>query len=205
MGHPPKTRARAVSTFSMRPPLGGEQRTSEFLLGLFCVIDHTLEVDDHHRLLSDYPRVVAWRNVQDVTSFRSLFGAVIHPCCHRPRDLVAEVRGLATVRLGDRLHAGRPLPAGLERGATDCGSGDLHQLDFALVKGPHLLRQIKGLQFENLSTHWDSSFWTGKSTTSVCKAPAWPRREQTWRAVGAASLHVQGLREGDFGFGAAGG
>jgi hypothetical protein len=32
---------------------------SEFLFALFCVIDHALEVDQHHRLVSDHPSVVS--------------------------------------------------------------------------------------------------------------------------------------------------
>ena len=50
-----------------------EQRASDFLLALFCVIDHALEVDEHHRLVSHYPSIVSRRNVHDVTCFRSLF------------------------------------------------------------------------------------------------------------------------------------
>src|ERR1035441_554692 len=141
-----------------------EQRGSDFLLALFCVIDHALEVDEHHRLVSDYPSIVSRRNVYDVTCFRSLFCAVIHPCRHGSRELVAEMGGLATVRLGDRLDAGRPLPAGLERGAADCSSGDLHKLDLTLVKLPHLLRRIHALQFEFPSIHLFPPFMTEIAT-----------------------------------------
>ena len=88
--------------------------------------------------------------LRNVTSFRSHFSAVIHPGRHRPRELVAVMRGLATVRLDDRLDASRPLPAGLERSATDCASRDRHQLEMALVESSYLVRRTEAFQFETL-------------------------------------------------------
>src|ERR1035437_4006178 len=129
-----------------------------FLLALFCVVDHALKVDNYHRLISYYPSVVSWRNVEDVTGFRSPFGAVIHSCGQLAGELVAVMRGLAAIGFGDWLDARRPLPSGLEGCATDRSSGDLHKLDLALVEVSNLFGGIQALHFERRRDHGKTSF-----------------------------------------------
>src|SRR5581483_10016379 len=74
----------------------------------FRVIEHALEIHDHRLLVADDPGVVAGGEERDVAGFAVEFGAVVHFDADDAGDVILEVRRLAALCLGDRLHGGRP-------------------------------------------------------------------------------------------------
>src|SRR3954468_5802504 len=104
------------------------------------VVEHALEVDHHGGLVADHPRIVTRRQERDVARLAVELGAVVHLDAQHAGDVVLEVRRLAALGAGERLHRGRPAPAGLEHGAPDGGAADVDQLDAALGKFAHFIR-----------------------------------------------------------------
>ena len=82
-----------------------------------CVVAGAEPVDDDHRLVADDPGVVAARQRGDVAGAGDELGAVVHADREPPAHVVLEVRRLAAVGAGDRLHVVRPAPARLRRPA----------------------------------------------------------------------------------------
>src|SRR5579884_1384389 len=95
------------------------------------VAAHAGEVDDHARLISDGPPIVARGDGHDVPGTELELGAVVHAHPLAPGYDIAEVGSLAAVGAGNRLHVLGPLPSRLERGPTDHSAAHLHDLDVA--------------------------------------------------------------------------
>src|SRR5271166_3667716 len=83
------------------------------------VIGHAADIEDDHGLIADDPGVVAWRQQRHVAGAELLFTAVVHADAEPARDVVLEVRGLATLGLGHGFERCGPLPARLKRAAAE--------------------------------------------------------------------------------------
>src|SRR5579859_1219138 len=102
---------------SPRPPVGQ-------FLGPPRVAACAEPVDGHHGLLADDPGVVAARKGGDVTRAGDELRAVVHPDRRPAADVVLEVRRLAAVGAGDRLHVLRPPPPRFEHQRPDLTAAD---------------------------------------------------------------------------------
>src|SRR4030042_1772246 len=128
---PGKALKRKSVTCSMESPssqnglTGPGRRPRQRLLPLLLRVGaHALPVHHDDGLVPDHPGVVSRRQVRDLPGPRLELGTVPHEDVHTSRDLVLEVRRLAPLRAGDRLDVRRPLPARLQRGATEGPAAD---------------------------------------------------------------------------------
>src|SRR4249919_2731388 len=78
------------------------------------VVPDLAEVDEDACLLADGPGVVPGRDRDGVAGADLALGSVVHDDVHPAGEHVAEMRGLAAVRLGERLDVLGPAPAWLE-------------------------------------------------------------------------------------------
>src|ERR671936_1517050 len=113
---------------SERPPTAGLGLRSAVLR----VVTGAVPVDDHNRLVSDDPGVVAARQRGDLAGAGDELGAVVHTDRELAGDVVLEVRRLAAVRSGDRLDVVGPAPARLEGVPADLAVADLENLGAAV-------------------------------------------------------------------------
>src|SRR5215216_3536806 len=116
-------------------------RVSTSLLPL-RVVGEALPVDDDARVVPDYPCVMSGRDHREVAGTKLGLLTVIHDHLHPAGDVVTDVRGLATLGLGDRLDVLRPLPSGVERPPTDGPRVQVDHLDLShsFFEGPGLFR-----------------------------------------------------------------
>src|SRR6516165_1947678 len=134
---------RAVS--SVRLPVddqGTRQNSGVFgsesaRLGILC---HTTYVNDHHRLVADYPSVVARRQPGYLARPEFHFAAVVHHNVQPAGNMILQVRRLATLCLDQRLDRRRPAPTRLQCAPTEGHAIDRDELDPAIRERPHLVR-----------------------------------------------------------------
>src|SRR5919204_3259777 len=107
-------------------------------------------VDDHDGLVSDDPRVVAARQRGDVAGAGDHLGAVVHPDRELAAHVVLEVRGLAAVRVRERLDVVRPAPARLEDEPSHLAVSDLQDLGAAVPELADLVRLCKAFVLRRL-------------------------------------------------------
>src|SRR5215216_1642105 len=98
------------------------------------VVRRALELDRHHGLVADHPRVMPGPDAVHLARSDVAFGAVAVADVNTSRDAVADMLDLARVGVGNGLDALRPPPTRLERVPAHLSTGDVQQLDFGLVR-----------------------------------------------------------------------
>src|SRR5215210_4661516 len=138
-------------------------------LAALGVLSDVAEVHHDAGLAADDFSVVAGGNCNDLAGTDLCLASIVHEDPHLPGKDVAEVRDLARVRLGDRLHVLRPAPAGLEGPLTDFAASDVDDLSLSLpLKRTCLIGGIKVLDLDSghtasfLSTPSNLSARTGR-------------------------------------------
>jgi DNA-binding SARP family transcriptional activator/tetratricopeptide (TPR) repeat protein len=119
----------------------------------FRVVARAVPVHDHDGLVADDPRVVSRGQVRHLARRGVELGAVLHPDPERSRQVVLEVRGLAELGPGDRLHVRRPAPPRLEHepsdrplvGVEDLGAPPVERADLVRLREVALLGLRHGI------------------------------------------------------------
>ena len=114
--------------------LSGLLHTRSRDYGIFGVVDHAGDIDNHDRLVADHPGVVAGRQQRDIAGAELVLAAVVHAHPEAAGYVILEMRRLAALGTGDVLDVRRPAPAGLEGGATEGDAAERHQLHLAFVE-----------------------------------------------------------------------
>src|SRR6185436_8326753 len=102
-------------------------------------VRRALELDDDDRLVADRPAIVARRDAVDRAWRQFDFRPIVVADAEPPRDHVADVIGLAAVRLHDWLDAFGPAPAWLERVLANLAAGQPDEFDLRPLRGPSLI------------------------------------------------------------------
>src|SRR5262249_54015038 len=104
-------------------------------------------IDRYDGVVSDNPGIVTGRDQDELAGPCLGFFSVGHLDHHATGHLVEEMRRLTEIRACDRLDVVRPLPARLRVEPADRAATDIHDLDVAMTKLPHLVRGTQGLVF----------------------------------------------------------
>src|SRR5215213_2397470 len=129
-GNTSPTRSTARPGHSRPACVAATRRQRLLALG---VVPELTEVDHHAWLVTDNLGIVSWWNREDVTGPDLAVRAILHLDSHAPRQHVAQVRDLAGIGAGDRLHVLRPSPPGLEGALANCLAGNLHDLGLTIA------------------------------------------------------------------------
>src|SRR5438128_2187017 len=108
-----------------------------------------LELERHEALIAYDPSVVTGLDHVGLTGPKLHFRAIVMSHGQPARLNDADMPRLATRRAGDRLYALRPLPAGLERHASDTRTARMDHVHPRLLRSPRL---VGGIEIERLHT-----------------------------------------------------
>src|SRR5687767_15722837 len=123
-------------------PRGSPTARSALCVGL-CGL--ALELQGDEGLVAHHLGVVAWLEPVGVTGLEVALGAVVRGDVDRATHDVAEVGGLAALRAGDRLDAGRPGPSRFGGEPGDCRVTQVDDAQVGLLRSAPLVRAVHAL------------------------------------------------------------
>ena len=110
------------------------------------VILRAEQVDGNIRFVADHPTIVPRRNIENVPCFHFDDFAVAHGrrgfAGNDNSDVLNFTHGLIEIATDVR----RPLPAGLVRGSTQSHSGDIKEIESALLERAYLVGRVEALE-----------------------------------------------------------
>jgi hypothetical protein len=114
----------------------GEQDSRQYAiasLGRPRPSNHTLDIDRHDGLVAQYPGIVTWANVDDLTSHDVVRLAIPRDDSYPPGEYVHEVVKFAPLGPNDRLDVNRPAPAGIKYFPSDRHRPDRYEMHQTVV------------------------------------------------------------------------
>jgi len=118
-----------------------------FLSTAFCVIQHTLKINDDYGLISNNPSIMSRFEQRDIPNLEISFCSIIHFDSQGPRDMILEMGSLTTLCIYYRFDRGCPSPTRLECSPSYRSPPNVDDFQFSLIKRPYLIRFIKTFPF----------------------------------------------------------